>query len=158
MRKPYWTSEEIKILKEFKSKYDVHKDNRGQLDGLFKLLPNRSRKAINDKLSRLGICKLKGKQKSARAYKLKFKYGLTIEEYDEMFKRQNGLCAVCGKPETFCHQDTKVPTRLSVDHSHDTGKVRGLLCRKCNQLIGFADDNTNILLNAMTYLNGFKEN
>ena len=55
-------------------------------------------------------------------------YGITIAEYDEMFKAQGGVCAICGKPEKS--------RRISVDHDHATGRARGLLCTNCNVTLG----------------------
>ncbi|MCH8329663.1 MAG: hypothetical protein IIB81_04705, partial [Nanoarchaeota archaeon] len=66
--------------------------------------------------------KNKGKQ---RAYNLK-QYGLTIEDYNNMFIEQGGCCGICGT-----HQ-SKLKLRLAVDHDQKTGKVRGLLCNNCN--------------------------
>lgn len=51
-------------------------------------------------------------------------YGITVEQYEEMLKRQKGGCAICGKRPG--------KKRLHVDHNHETGQVRGLLCAKCN--------------------------
>jgi hypothetical protein len=81
---------------------------------------------------------------------LKRLYGATLEDYEKLFVAQNGLCSICQKPETFT-QLGKV-TNLSIDHCHQTGKVRGLLCRKCNFLIGQANDDPKILLEAVRYL------
>jgi len=63
-----------------------------------------------------------------RKCKLKYLYGITLDEYDEMFDRQNGCCAICGEPE--------IGRRLSVDHNHKTGQVRALLCQGCNASLG----------------------
>lgn len=57
-------------------------------------------------------------------YKLRTAYGMTLDEYYELLERQGNVCAICGKPPKS--------KRLSVDHNHKTGKVRGLLCTKCN--------------------------
>ncbi len=77
-------------------------------------------------------------------YNLKNRYGITLEQYDEMFEEQDGNCAICGLPELM--------KRLSVDHNHNTGEVRGLLCAKCNRFLGFANDDTKLLQNAIEYL------
>lgn len=61
----------------------------------------------------------------ARAYKLKYSYGLTPEEYQEMYDTQDGLCAICHESPIEC-----------VDHDHSTNKVRGLLCSRCNLCLG----------------------
>lgn len=85
-----------------------------------------------------------------RNSKLK-KYGLTIQEYDSLFKSQQGVCKICGETETKGrgkHKET-----LAVDHCHTTGKVRGLLCSSCNRGLGFFFDSTDKLKNAIEYLN-----
>lgn len=69
------------------------------------------------------------------------KYGLTIEEYIQLFKNQNGKCAICEKE-----------MNLSIDHNHKNGKIRGLLCRNCNFGIGFMEDSTRLLEKAIKYL------
>lgn len=81
-----------------------------------------------------------------RKGKLK-KYGLTPEQYDEMNGKQNGLCAICSKPEI-----TKSKVRLAVDHDHKTGYVRGLLCNTCNTALGKFYDNIELLKSAIWYL------
>ncbi|SRR6266568_4002078 len=73
-------------------------------------------------------------------------HGVTIEQYETMFIAQKGVCKICGKEET-----TKKGS-LSVDHCHETGKVRGLLCRKCNLGIGFLQHDKELLTRAITYL------
>lgn len=73
------------------------------------------------------------------------KYGITVEVYDEMVVKQNNLCAICSKPDT---------TRLSVDHSHETGKIRGLLCRKCNKFLYIVEE-PNWIINATRYLEDY---
>lgn len=58
-------------------------------------------------------------------------YGITPEQYDIMLEKQGGVCAICGQVETRMLNHKIV--RLSVDHNHKTGKIRGLLCHKCNK-------------------------
>ena len=74
-------------------------------------------------------------------------YGLTEQDYDKQLKLQNGCCAICGK------HHTKEKKYLAVDHCHTTGKVRGLLCWRCNVSIGKFEDNVVILQSAINYLN-----
>ena len=81
-----------------------------------------------------------------RRYVLKKLYGLTIEEYDVMLKKQDNICAIC-KTDTPGGMG-----RFYVDHNHVTNKVRGLLCHNCNFVIGHAKENADILYNASTYL------
>ena len=81
--------------------------------------------------------------------RLKYKYGITIDDYDELLKLQRNVCAICGKKE-------KQKRPLGVDHNHKTKRVRGLLCHKCNVLLGLCGEDTDILVSAISYLK--KEN
>lgn len=69
-------------------------------------------------------------------------YGISLEEYNNMFEEQEGKCAICGKYYTTLH----------VDHNHKTGDLRGLLCRNCNVGIGLLHEDREILINALDYL------
>jgi hypothetical protein len=82
-------------------------------------------------------------------------FGITLENYNDLLKKQNYLCLICNKPETEV-EPGKSPKTLAVDHNHETGKIRGLLCGKCNKGIGMFEDNTNLLQSAINYLNGNK--
>lgn len=59
------------------------------------------------------------------------KYGITLADYERMAAQQGGVCALCGEPERRVRDD-HATRRLSVDHDHATGQVRGLLCHRCN--------------------------
>lgn len=69
-----------------------------------------------------------------RSWSLRRKFGITVEEYDAMHAAQNGLCALCNRPER------SLKKRLAVDHDHDTGAVRGLLCGPCNVVVGYIEN------------------
>lgn len=79
-------------------------------------------------------------------YKLKSKFGLTLEDYRVMWANQNNSCAICWKPGAR-HIKT-----LHIDHNHKTGKVRGLLCNECNLGLGLFKDDIYRLQNAIYYL------
>ena len=79
------------------------------------------------------------------------KYGITLDDYNEMFADQKGCCAICG-----IHQ-SELKKRLYVDHCHTSEGVRQLLCQHCNSLLGFAKDDVEILSNAINYINKHKE-
>lgn len=81
-------------------------------------------------------------------------YGITASEYARMFAAQSGLCAICKRPETMA-QRGKVK-QLSVDHDHDTGAVRGLLCSACNRALGFFNDDMQRVADASAYLAAHK--
>lgn len=83
----------------------------------------------------------------ARERDRKSKYGITTAQFNEMALKQEGKCLICG---------TK-PKVLHVDHCHSKRIVRGLLCRECNLMLGFAKDNVEILERGIRYLRGFDE-
>ena len=83
-----------------------------------------------------------------RAKALRLAYGITLEDYEEILKVQEGKCAICGSGESQ-HPATEL---LVIDHCHETGKVRGLLCNSCNRGIGFFVDDPARLLQAAVYL------
>ena len=78
-------------------------------------------------------------------YHLKNKFNITIEKYETILKEQGGVCSVC-------RGENPSGNRLAVDHNHETGQVRGLLCHKCNTALGYADDNIYRLLQLSDYL------
>ena len=80
------------------------------------------------------------------------KHNISYEEYLEMMKKQNGLCAMCSKPEKRRSRTKGQICRLAVDHNHATGKIRELLCHGCNQVIGHAKESVEILKKAILYL------
>jgi recombination endonuclease VII len=78
---------------------------------------------------------------------LKAKYGLTLEAYGAMVEQQNGVCAIC--------QESPRGHRLDVDHDHTTGRVRGLLCDRCNRMLGQGRENPALLEAGVRYLRSF---
>jgi hypothetical protein len=85
---------------------------------------------------------------SKRNYYLKYKYGITESQYDDMFNAQSGKCSICGSTET----KDKKRHRLMVDHDHATGAVRGLLCSSCNKALGLFSDSIETMYSAIKYL------
>lgn len=80
------------------------------------------------------------------------RYGITLDEYNEMSESQGHVCAICGNAETSYYGKTL--KSLAVDHCHQSNAVRGLLCSACNRGLGFFRDNPETLLNAANYLRG----
>ena len=73
-------------------------------------------------------------------------YGTTLDQYNEMLKDQGNGCKLCGKtPE-------EEGRRLAIDHCHETGKVRGILCSDCNIGLGKFKDDTEVMMKAIDYL------
>lgn len=80
------------------------------------------------------------------------KFGITSVDYENLLKKQNGGCAICGNPEVAKDKHKNTPRELAVDHDHKTGKIRGLLCTNHNAVLGHAKDNIEILKNCIKYL------
>jgi hypothetical protein len=87
----------------------------------------------------------------SRRRKPKNKYRLSKRQYEILYQKQNGLCAICKLYIPEIHEHSPVP--LTVDHDHITHKVRGLLCCICNTALGEFRDDPNILQSAIDYLN-----
>jgi hypothetical protein len=79
-----------------------------------------------------------------RDWNLKQKFGITAQEYDLMLEQQDNACKICKSVDS--------DRGLAVDHDHLTGKVRGLLCGKCNRGLGHFDDSIEMLELAIKYL------
>lgn len=79
-------------------------------------------------------------------------YNITLEEYNAVLDRQGGVCGICGNAEEIKNPSAKKQSSLAVDHCHETGKIRGLLCFKCNTGIGALGDTVESLEKALDYL------
>lgn len=109
-----------------------------------------NRKCINCEHKRLYIRQKSADVKTQRAmHQRKWKYGITQESFDQKMKVQSGCCAICSRILDCSSRDTTP----CVDHNHTTGKVRGLLCRPCNQAIGCLQDQPHLCQLAAVYLN-----
>jgi hypothetical protein len=89
-------------------------------------------------------------KKQVRSSKLKIKYGIDLNKFEEMKNSQNNKCNICNTEFTN-------PKFTCVDHCHTTGKVRAILCGHCNTMLGLAKDSTAILKSAILYLNKHAE-
>jgi len=129
--------------------YDGFFKNKRNQDGLsFRCKPCSSRveEYINNRekilhQNRVVYHKNKDRKKQAQ-YRYKFKYGIGIDEYYKMVEEQGNKCLIC---ET-------TGNKLQVDHCHETGIIRGLLCRKCNIAIGLFKESEKNILNALWYV------
>jgi len=83
-----------------------------------------------------------------RAGHLKRKYGITIEQYDELLAGQGGGCAICGR-------EPRPDISLHLDHDHESGQLRGILCFRCNNALGDFDDDLGLLRAAIRYLESY---
>ena len=116
---------------------------------------------INNKGNYHGKCKpcyIKKKQEKydpikQRDSNLKRCYGIGIKEYDILLEQQGGVCAVCGTDDPKGRQSGRGKVKdFYVDHNHDTGEVRGLLCNACNRALGNFQDDPSIIQKAVLYL------
>lgn len=131
---------------------DYHEKNK-ERDKKYRIAHRAEKKKYNDehrehldkcqKINRTNnIEKYRIKEKN---YNLKKNYGINIDQYNEMLKKQKNKCAIC-------HNEFKPMKNTHVDHNHITGKVRGLLCTKCNSSIGYLNDDIKLLKEAIKYL------
>jgi len=81
-------------------------------------------------------------------------YGLTQDAYNQLLIEQDNKCKLCGKVETVVGRDNTLDP-LSIDHCHNTNRVRALLCRKCNTGLGCFVDSPELLQKAIDYLKTF---
>lgn len=79
-------------------------------------------------------------------------FGVTELQFNEMLNNQKHVCAICKNPETVLWKKRNEIKPLCIDHCHNTGKIRGLLCSRCNSAIGLIKDSTEILQSAIEYL------
>lgn len=83
-------------------------------------------------------------------YQRKYKYGLSEEDVRAMLAHQGGGCGICARPLDLDATDKN--SKVAVDHDHETGEVRGLLCQRCNAGIGMLMEDMTTLKRALAYL------
>lgn len=87
----------------------------------------------------------------SRAHHLRTKYGISVDEFDKLWDAQDGKCQICSKAMSN-NVRVNEPDKVQIDHCHDTGRVRGLLCFSCNTGIGKLQDSVELLEKAIDYL------
>lgn len=87
-------------------------------------------------------------KRADRSAYLKRKYGITIERYDELLASQGGECAICGR-------EPRPDISLHLDHDHESGQLRGILCFRCNNALGDFDDDVSLLRAAVRYVESY---
>lgn len=118
--------------REHKKKY--YKNNKEKVSKSIKEWKNNNKEVI---------------KQTNKEFNLRVNYGLTIEDYNNIFNSQNGCCAICNR-----HQ-MNFKKNLAVDHDHNTGEVRGLLCHNCNTGLGQFKDNIELMKSGIDYLNKY---
>ena len=131
--------------KKKKARQEWYKANQERVDNKSK----QWRKDNPDKM--LGYTKKynKSSTEKRRRSTIKYRYGLSYEDWQKIWDNQNGQCIICEKPFIS-------PSDACVDHNHKTGEVRGLLCHRCNCGIGYLNDDPKIMAKAIEYVLGDK--
>jgi len=155
-----------RICKSKKELYQFYKDikSKDKLRSLCKICDNKRKKEWKIKnplqaqlTGRKNRNEWRRKHRAKnRDHQLYTKYGINSEIYNNMVKKQDNKCAICKKEEWVMDSRFNKIRSLSIDHCHETKKVRGLLCTNCNHGLGSFKDNINSLLNAIDYLNQSK--
>ena len=139
-RKEYYSKNKEILLKKQAEYYLKNKEVRKKVTKEYQIKNRDKIKKYKADNHRKNISKVK-------ANWIMKQYGLTIEGFDDLYISQNKKCAICGKElPTGFYRDKHI------DHCHDTGIVRGILCSKCNLFIGLAKNDISILNSAIKYL------
>ena len=144
-QKRYWRSE--KGIAQRAAEKQVRQSDEGK--AIKQIVDKQYRQSKSGRLHKQRYLQSEEYQISCLKTQLK-RYNLTLDDYNQMFEQQNGICAICHRPETRQHKG-KI-TRLCVDHDHTTGEIRGLLCYRCNVTLGMMDDSADRLRMAARYL------
>ena len=97
-----------------------------------------------------------GNRERTRRHNIKAKYGITLNDFMKMYENQDGRCAICNKEiEVYATRD-RMTDIANIDHCHETGKIRSLLCNHCNTGLGKFMDDPDLLIKAAEYLNKYR--
>ena len=143
------------MCKEVKPLADFYKDKKGRDGYGYRCKPCANSRASSNYFENLEVRKEKnrayGKQPQVRVrtreQRLHTRYGITIKEYERILATQGGVCAIC----RTSRRDVR-NREMPVDHNHTTNKVRGILCDKCNRIIGLFNDDPDVIEAAVKYL------
>ncbi len=133
------------ILRRINKKEPYSKDNFYWAESL---LQPKNNESVRDKRKRYAKAWRKRNPEKVRANSIKQQFGISLDEYENIFEKQDGVCAICREPEPRYKF-------LAVDHCHHKGQVRGLLCSKCNPGLGLFEDSIESLKSAVRYLEKF---
>lgn len=142
------TCKQEKLLKNF-----YIRDNGKRRNDCVDCLAKRNKKYYSSNKEQIAKTSKEWAQKNKdkiRNANLQKKFGISLEEKNQLFNTQKKCCAICKAVKNNKNRD------WDVDHCHETGVVRGILCSNCNRALGLFQDNPEILLNAYSYLNKWK--
>lgn len=141
----YYQKNKDSIKARVKHNMELNKDSYVAYQSAYRLNNKEKLREYNFNYKQTDVGRAKRKAHALRRYKL------SLDEYINLLEQQNHVCAICGQPEHIKHRDGRT-FDLSVDHCHVTGRVRGLLCRKCNSLLAYCKEDVVILQAAVCYL------
>ncbi len=128
-----------------------HKSSQGKEKGREWVENNKEKIEEYKRLYRQDVVKQERSKVYHRAKWLKDSFNMTVDDYMAMYEKQNGQCAICGSDQNGSRKN------FCIDHDHETGKVRGLLCHNCNVSVGLMKDSPSLLRQAAAYLEGFNQ-
>lgn len=151
LKKEYRDKNREQINKKAREAYESNKEKRRErARQLYDLKKQKKQEYYINNKERILELRRKQKERTKNNHLIK-RYGITIEQYDSMLKKQNNKCYIC---ETYVENTKK--NRLHVDHDHTTGKVRKLLCMSCNSSLGLIKESEFILKKMIEYINEHK--
>jgi glycyl-tRNA synthetase (class II) len=132
----------IKCCNEFPITSDYFYRHSGHKDGF-----RNECKSCRDIYVKEWVSNNRGKRYTIQLKSRCKKYGIELEEYYDMLKQQDNKCIICNTNELNLNR------KLNIDHNHKTGEVRGLLCDRCNKVIGLLNEDINIMRSMIEYIN-----
>jgi hypothetical protein len=147
-----WREKNRETLNEkARERHNINKDKRNKRQReLYQLQKDKKQKYYVENKERILELRHKDKIRTKNTH-LQSRYGITLEVFNQMLVEQESKCYICS-----VHIDETPKKRLCIDHCHNTGKVRKLLCTKCNTALGQVSENTEILKKMITYINEHK--
>ncbi len=127
------------------------KSKKDSLRPSCKQCSNEVNKRRPDRLEKMKLWRVKNKE-AVKHNDLKTAFGIGLVEYNKMLLEQQDKCAICKNPETAFIKSLNKTKSFSVDHCHKTGRIRGLLCGKCNTALGLFKEDVSIMKLAINYL------
>ncbi len=117
---------------------------------LYQLNKDKKQQYYNDNKERILSLRQKNRKRTKNNH-LQSRYGISVEDFEKMLVEQQNKCYIC-----YIDVQETIKKRLCIDHDHDSGKIRKLLCTKCNTALGLVAENIQILENMITYISEHK--
>ena len=149
-RKAYQKEYYLKHKDEIKQRYDAYyQEHKQEISKYNKQYRDKHKDKIRATSKKYWSTRKDKKKAYDRSRRLRIGFDMSIDEYNILLQKQNGVCAIC--------KSYPKSKPLHVDHNHKTGKIRRLLCFSCNSIIGLAKEDINILTRMIEYLREFQD-